>query len=679
MTPQQLVKDAHEATQRIRQRHDALLQVTPSTATFDNTFGALGRVSYEADLVDGYLNFMYYAGTGIDAQEHVYRSHCNSMRMSRAEVYNSATVQKILQQWAATGQVAELTPERQHFVSRCTRLLKPPYDEPTRRQLTELNRELNNRIDEYIYHFQSVENTWHYVFRDRKQLEGVPPSTLTAMEENARQRGFGTAEQPAWLFTLNMRAMVDINKYCRVEATRKKCWQGVCSIGNTKKHDNGPIVMRIMELRQNIAELKGFSNHTDSVADDALMNSGKKALAFVDGLLDKIQPQLITHQAAVMQEASRQCGREVTQINPWDYEYYSHIVNKSVNKFSISELRPYLEYENTLKETFKYFGNLYGLTIQELPTTCVQGDTPCPAGHVEVWHPDIRVFSVQDAASGKNYGAFYLDAYKRSGRKFSTSCSYPIRIGTTTATGQPGMPSLAALVLDLNKPAPGNTQLLSHLELRILFHELGHIFHMLLGNAEFAEQSSLYIARDFIELPSTLQEQHAWEADVLCKIGRHYRTGEPLPREMALKATASRHDADYLNLLTQQLMIAKLDLEMHTNYREKFHGKNLDVVSKQLYSPYFPPSDTVSPSIIRRFPHCVEGYDARYYSYILAEVMAADMHEEFKRHGFNNSAIGRNFRKTILEPGNTRPAVELYRNFMGRGVSSAAFLQHLLK
>ena len=126
-------------------------------------------------------------------------------------------------------------------------------------------------------------------------------------------------------------------------------------------------------------------------------------------------------------------------------------------------------------------------------------------------------------------------------------------------------------------------------------------------------------------------------------------------------------------------MIAKLDLEMHTNYREKFHGKNLDVVSKQLYSPYFPPSDTVSPSIIRRFPHCVEGYDARYYSYILAEVMAADMHEEFKRHGFNNSAIGRNFRKTILEPGNTRPAVELYRNFMGRGVSSAAFLQHLLK
>jgi oligopeptidase A len=122
-----------------------------------------------------------------------------------------------------------------------------------------------------------------------------------------------------------------------------------------------------------------------------------------------------------------------------------------------------------------------------------------------------------------------------------------------------------------------------------------------------------------------------------------------------------------------------MDLELHANYYKKFHGKNLDQATRDLIAPYVVPTTLPQPSVVRNFLHCIQGYDARYYAYVLAEVMAADLHEEFKRNGLNNSAIGRNYRKTILEAGNSRPAAELYRSFMGRTVSTEAFLRMLPK
>lgn len=676
MTPLQLEEDLREATMRTITRRSELEKVTPATATFENTFGALSRATEEAEQVEMYAQHLYFTDTEYEQIADTYASNSGVIQEARYQLLHSPRIQNTLQQWAKTPQAAALPPTLRYLIELQQEKLTPATDDKQNKQLHKKEEELRSLILQYASNIRHVTNTWYYVFNNRNQLDGVPPGTVAAMESAARQRGFGTTEQPAWLFTLQMRSIADVLTYCRVEETRKKCWQGVNSPGNTRSYDNGPIVLRIIQLRQEIAKLNGFNSHADSQMKHSLMGSGKKALAFIDGMLQKIQPQIQELNQATLNQASQQCGKTVTAINPWDLHYYMAAATQTLNKFSLQEIRPYLEYEHTLLATFKYFGELYGLRIQEVPTAYVKGGQVCHEGYAEIWHPDVRVFAVYDADTGKHYGSFYLDAYSRDGRKYSTSTQL-ISHGTAGENGQEGFPPLVVMMLELHKPAPGNTQLLSHLELRMLFHELGHVFHLLLGKGEYKELSALYVARDFIELPAQLQELRAWEADTLCTIGRHYLTGAPMPRELALKVATARHDSEYISYLRQQLLISKLDLEMHTHYDEKFKGKNPDLATAEILAPYSIPTTVVAPSVLRNFPHCIEGYDARYYAYILAEVMAADIHEEFKRHGLNNSATGRSFRKAILEPGNSRPAAALYRAFMGRDVSTDAFFLHL--
>lgn len=677
MSAPQLAKDIKEATLRIQKRQQLLEQVTANSATFENTFGAFSRACNEATNIEMLVQHLHYTDNTYKEQETAFFNHLHELREARQCLQGSPIIQHTLTQWAKSPQSSGITPQQRYLVELTLEQFARQSNAEVSTQLAELQKELNRSLNEYERNIRAVENSWQYIFKERRQLDGVPPGTIEAMENTAGRNGIGSAEQPAWLFTLQLRTMADIMKYCHVESTRKKCWQGIKSPGNTRSHDNGPVVMRIMKLRQDIATLKGYKNHADSQAPHTLMGGSKNALAFVDGLLNKIRPRLHALHAAILHRASLQCGKELTAINPWDYEYYCTLATDTLNKFSLQELRPYLEYEHTLQATLKHFCRLYGLTIKEVPTTCIQGNAPCPDGAAEVWHPSIRLFAVYDAVSGKQCGAFYLDAYTRAGRKYGT-CTQLISHGTPAMGNTAEQPPLVGLSLELHKPSPGNTQLLSHIELRMLFHELGHVFHLILGDTPHHELAALFVARDFIELPAHLQELRAWEPEVLCEIGRHYRTGAPMPRELAEKAAATRHNEAYISTLNLQLIGAKLDLEMHTHYYEKFHGKNPDSVTESILAPYMLKTTITGPSILRNFKHCIQGYDARYYAYVLAEVMAADIHGEFKRHGLNNSAIGKNYRKTILETGNSRPAAEQYRTFMGRNVSTEAFLKSLV-
>lgn len=678
MTPEQLRVDMLEITQRMQHRMAELETLPAAAATFANTFAALSHATDEAAQLEMLVSHLHFSDHIYREHEETFFNHLSEFQEAKQNLKYSPAIQRTLTRWANSAQASGLSPKQRYLVSLMTEEFCPEPNDNTARQLAELQQELNRCLSEYEHNIRSVENSWQYIFKERSQLDGVPPGTIAAMENEARRRGFGTAEQPVWLFTPKTRTMAEVLKYCRVEATRKKCWQGLKSPGNTRSHDNGPVVLRIMKLRQDIAEIQGYKSHADRLAANTLMGSSKKALAFVDGLLRKIQPQVTALNTAILHTASQQCGAPVTGINPWDYEYYGTLATDTLNRFSLQELRPYLEYEHTLQATLKHFGNLYGLTISEIPATCIRNGEPSPEGMAEVWHPDVRIFAVHDTASGKHCGAFYLDAYARDGKKYGTS-SQIISHGTRATKNNKELPPLTVLSLELHKPAPGNTQLLSHLELRMLFHELGHVFHLMLGNDEFKEQAAAFVARDFIELPAHLQEMRAWEPDVLCEIGRHYRTGEPMPRDLATKAAAARLNKTYIASLNLQLICAKMDLELHSHYYQKFHGKNLDQATRDIIAPYVVSTTVPQPSIIRNFPHCIGGYDARYYAYVLAEVMAADLHHEFKRNGVNNSAIGRNYRKTILEAGNSRPAAELYRSFMGRAVSTEAFLHMLPK
>ena len=201
------------------------------------------------------------------------------------------------------------------------------------------------------------------------------------------------------------------------------------------------------------------------------------------------------------------------------------------------------------------------------------------------------------------------------------------------------------------------------------------MMHCMLSDTELAAHAGTSVAWDFVELPSQITENWMWEPEALSTIAYHYETGERIPDEMIRKLQASRFFLPASDNMGQ-LCVAKLDLEMHTNYADKFEGKGLDAATRELLAPWQMPSTTPGPSIMRRLRHCITGgYSAGYYSYKWAEVLAADAFTRFTEEGVMNRSTGEDFRNEILSKGDSSSAAELYRNFMGREPNPDALLQ----
>lgn len=679
MTEQTLIADVTTALNLVQKKLRNFLQVNPAQADFDSIIGSFSRIEHEMRRIEGYVYHLNLAGADKPGLMTAYDSLLPRISQLWVQIHQSPEVHRILQQWAQSPQAAHLSPEKKHAVSLILSQITPQRDEVTSRLLSKKRSQLHQQILKYNDNRIAVIQSWQHLFTTPAQLAGVPSATLSKMEEAARIAGFATEQKPAWLVTLTAPGtLLDIMEHCSVAETRKICWQGIKSPGYRAPHDNGPVVHRIMQLRHDIALLEGYANHADKKLRHCMLKKSKNARAFVDSMLQRLKPMAEDTKAALRDKVASLTGKHETTIHPWDLDYYFTQSDQTNDTLSQEELRPYFEFETILQGTMAYFGQLYGLSIRELPTCYQQGDASAPADHIDVWAPGVRLFAMHDSATGKHLGSFYLDAYARNGKKYNAGCQL-ICSGTNGGNTGKNTPQLLSMALPLHPAAQGAPQLLSHRELRMLFHEFGHAIHLILGKGEIPHQTASYQGIDFIELPSLLHEAHAWEPDVLCSIARHHSTGAPLPRELAEKLAATRYGLKQRHAVINSLLAAKIDLELHTHYKETFYDKSLDAVIQSIVAPWVIPSSASNIAFIRNFEHCIEGYDAAYYSYILAEVMAADVFAELKKQGLTNSAFGKNIRKTLFEPGNSLPPQQLYRNLMGRGPKTDAFLKNLLK
>ncbi len=286
----------------------------------------------------------------------------------------------------------------------------------------------------------------------------------------------------------------------------------------------------------------------------------------------------------------------------------------------------------------------------------------------------MRIFKVVDKATGNHLGSFYVDLFPRDVKR-AGAWVQPMKYGEPAAHGKPHGPHLALLAGNLTPAADGKPALFSHYDVQVVFHEFGHMMHCMLGDAKVKSHMGTSVAWDFVELPSQLTENWTWEPESLALISRHHETGEALPAELVEKLRASRTFMPGTSMMSQ-LCVGKLDLEMHINYAGKFEGKPLDAATDALLDPWRVPSSVKSPSLMRNLSHCISGgYAAGYYSYKWAKVLAADAWTRFLKEGILNPAVGADFRRTILEHGDSRPAAELYRDFMQRDPDPDALLR----
>lgn len=664
LTPQRLEADVYEGIRLANERIDKLLSVTPQTATFENSFAAYANATNELNALCDIRSILAWCNAlPIETYQTFHRL---SPQLSACYRRLSApAMQNILRAAATAPQLQTASPEQKRCIELVLRSLQPKFSQEKQEKLNKVHSDLNYACAGYEYNLNNALANTHCLFTAREELAGVPPHVVDFMARQAINQGYATPEKPAWLITAeHTPQMISICKHATSQATRKRVWDMGTGIACTPPYDNTPNLERIMQLKHDLATLQGYQNYTQLRLNERITGNAEQALAIINKALQEHLPGIEAENAAMLRIASEEQGKKVNTLNPEDVTYYRNKLAAQQNRFNLAELRPYLEFEHTLLNSFDYFGELYGLRITEVPSAYVAPGNEAPAGHAEVWAPKIRIFAVHDAESGTHYGSFYLDAYKQPGNTNSACCQM-LRIGTRTAEGTITMPHLAVMQLQLTPPAEGSPHLLTHLELRVLFHELGHILHMMLSHAQTPNLAAAYQSLDSIEIPSLMNERRAWVPQVLCRIAQHHRSGAPLPLEIAEKAAAQRTHSTTDNSSLNTLKIAKIDLELHLHYHEKFHGKNPDTVVQELLTPWLAPGEQGNKGILCRSKEFIcFGYDSCFYAYPLAEIIAEEMFGIFLKHGINNKEIARHYRKCVLETGNSAPAQQIYRNFI---------------
>lgn len=676
LTPAQALKDAPVAMLLAEARLEAIRSLHPEQMSFANTFVALAEATRELEKVTDYLRTL---ASTMDSPE--VREAQAALLPELNRFYSAITadtrIWEVLRTAAEQPWVAQLSPQKKMLLQQTLDSFRDngadlPPDKKARK--AEIEQELSELTLQFAKNVLDSTNAWQHIVTDKTQLAGMSDNWLAAAAADAAEHGFGTPEAPAWRISLKAGSAGSVLRDCSVEATRRLCWEAQANIGKGGEYDNAAIVERVMQLRHELAQLLGFNTFADYKTRNRMVRSAAAAMGFVDGMLERLTPTFRAECTELLAYANTCRGEQATTLAPWNLRYYLNEYTQQKCAFDPESVRPYFACDNVLAGMFHIASRLYNISIDELPTVCLQPGESCPAGKVEVWHPEVRMFAISDKATGAHLGSFYLDLYPRPGKRAGAWMS-PLRAGAPGENGAPHAPHLGAITANLTRPVGDNPALFNHVEVETIFHEFGHMLHAMLTDTELAAHWSSSIAWDFIELPSIINENWTWEPQALALYAHHYQTGEPMPTELVERLNASRHFMPAM-VNMRQFCLAKLDLEMHTNYASRFAGRDIDTASAELLAPWQMPSGVDEPSYMRRLSHCINGaYAAGYYSYQWADILVADAYQRFKKEGILNPAPAAAFRKAVLSVGGSKPAADAYRDFLGRDPDPDAFLK----
>ena len=490
------------------------------------------------------------------------------------------------------------------------------------------------------------------VVADKSALAGLTDAQIDAAAQGAKARnaqGYviplqNTTQQPA-LASLSDRA------------TREKLFENSWTRAERGgENDTRATVARLAQLRAEKAKLLGFPDYAAWKLENQMAKTPERALKFMDDLVPPATANALSEAKEIQEVIDAQhAGFE---LQPWDWNFYAEQVRKARYDLDESQVRPYFELNNVLENGVFYAATqLYGITFKE------RHDIP-------VYQPDVRVFEVFDA-DGKPLALFYCDYFKRDNKNGGAWMSEFVPQSKLLGT----LP-VVYNVANLPKPVAGQPALISFTDVITMFHEFGHALHGMFSNTEYPSLSGTSVARDFVEFPSQFNEHWAIYPAVFSHYAKHYKTGEPMPAELAAKIEKSRtFNQGYA--LTELLAAAELDMQWHT-LPPGSPLEDVDAFEKQALEKKHVDLHDVPPRYRSSyFSHIFAGgYAAGYYAYLWSEMLDDDAYQWFVDHGGLTRANGERFRKMILSRGNTEDLAEMYKAWLGAEPSVDPMLKY---
>ena len=495
-------------------------------------------------------------------------------------------------------------------------------------------------------------NAYTLNITDEADLAGLPEFVRTMAAETAAEKGL-----EGWAFTLDAPSDSPFLKYSEKRNLRKDIWTAYNTRAIGGEFDNTEIVKKIVDLRIKIANILGYETYADYALEERMAKSKATVTEFVKNLLEPSMPFAKKDVADVLAYAKKN-GFEGERLESWDFSYWSEKYQQAEYSLSAEELKPYFQLESCIDAVFGLASRLYGISFQELD-------------NVPVYHEDVKVYEVKDA-DGSHLALFYADFFPRASKRGGAWMT-EFR-GQSIENGVEKRPFIS-IVCNFTKPTADAPALITHDELTTFLHEFGHALHGIFAEGRYGSLTGTSVSRDFVELPSQIMENWAFEPEYLNSFAKHYQTGEPIPAELIDKVVAAKNYlAGYAQV--RQLHFGLLDMAWHT-LTELPSESTVEFEAKTL-APYAVMPAVSGTAFSGSFSHIFSGgYSAGYYSYKWAEVLEADAFSLFKEKGIFNTEVAASFRENILSKGSTEEAAVIYRNFRGHAPQPEALMKKL--
>lgn len=540
-----------------------------------------------------------------------------------------------------------------------------------RERFNAIQMELAELSTKFSNHVLDATKAFSLTLTTKDEVDGLPQSLLSLAAQAARAAGEenATPENGPWRITLDFPSYTPFMQHSTRRDLREKIYKAHITRAASGELDNNPLIERILELRQELANLLGFPNF----AQLSLASKMAPNVEAVEALLEELRS--VSYDAATQDLdalkafAAAKGAAEAEDLRHWDISFWAERQREEKFAFTAEELRPYFPLPQVLAGLFGLVKRLFGITV-----------TPAD-GQAPVWHQDVRYFQIADE-TGNPIAYFYLDPYSRPAEKrggaWMDVCINRRKItdnGFTTIR----LP-VAYLICNQTPPVDGKPSLMTFYEVETLFHEFGHGLHHMLTKVDYSGAAGINnVEWDAVELPSQFMENWCYERTTLFSMAQHYETGEPLPEHYYQKLLAARNYMSGSAIL-RQIHFSSVDIELHSRYRPGGKETAADVRHRVAQTTtVLPPLP--EDAFLCAFGHIFEGgYAAGYYSYKWAEVLSADAFAAFEEAGLEDEAAikttGRRYRDTILALGGSKHPMQVFQAFRGRQPSTTSLLRH---
>lgn len=515
--------------------------------------------------------------------------------------------------------------------------------------LREIDKQLSMLSLKFGENVLAETHDFELLITNEKELKGLPEGAIEAAKMMAKEQN-----KEGWLITLDYPSYIPFMTYANDRNLREKLAKafGARAFKNNK-NDNQQIILEIVKLRFERANLLGYKTHAHFVLEERMAESPQKVEEFLEELLVKSKP--FAHKDfQKVAELAKKDGIET--IQKWDSAYYSEKLKQQLFDLDDEKLKPYFQLENVIQGVFTISNKLYDLNFKEV-------------FDIDTYHKDVKTYKVTDK-TGELVALFYADFFPRKGKRNGAwMTSYKDQ---WIKNGENSRPHIS-IVCNFTKPTETKPSLLTFNEVTTLFHEFGHALHGMLANTTYPGLSGTHVFWDFVELPSQIFENWCYEKEALNLFAKHYKTNEIIPMELVEKIKDSSNFLEGMATM-RQISLGLLDMAWHGHDPSKVKDVKLYELVAFGETQLFP--DVKENCTSTSFSHIFQGgYSSGYYSYKWAEVLDADAFEAFKEKGIFDKKTATKFKKNILSQGGTDKPMTLYKKFRGHEPNSDALLK----